>query len=249
VISLRRSAPASRPSPIRGWPPASPDPGSGDGARLHPGTRPAPTPRPTPQTLSNRLTRPDSFRDADLAPRRSVLTTRRRGVRGSGLTGGECGIGKAAPRGTPGCRSPVQCKQLVVAGVLHYVIVDHTRLEGLNVSAMGTWELSKATSGLPKLARVLLVGRQRRKALTDAGLVRRLASTRNAGVQSKRCQKRYRENNKETLQRPSLQSLDANHPPHPPARRRRCPPSVPGCTTHVGMSMAVDRSFRFAVTA
>jgi hypothetical protein len=67
---------------------------------------------------------------------------------------------------------------------------------------MGTWELSKATSGLPKLARVLLVGRQRRKALTDAGLVRWLASTRNAGVQSKRCQKRYRENNKETLQRP-----------------------------------------------
>jgi hypothetical protein len=24
---------------------------------------------------------------------------------------------------------------------------------------------------------------------------------------------------------------------------------VPGCTTHVGMSMAVDQSFRFAVTA
>lgn len=110
---------------------------------------------------------------------------------------------------------------------------------------MGTWELSKATSALPKLTRVLLVGRQRRQALTDACLVRRLASTRNAGVQSKSRQKRYRENDKETLQRPPPYSVwtRTTDPPHPPARRRRCPPSVPGCTTHVGMSMGCRPEF------
>src|SRR4029450_12671811 len=46
---LRGNQPAPRLAGVKatappGWPPASPDPGSGDGARPHPGTRPAPRP-------------------------------------------------------------------------------------------------------------------------------------------------------------------------------------------------------------
>jgi hypothetical protein len=116
---------------------------------------------------------------------------------------------------------------------------------------VGTWELSEATSDLPKCTRVLLVGRQRRQALTDACLVRRLASTRNAGVQSKSCQKRYREDDKETPSRPaSLQYLDVNHrsasSAGPPKTMSAFSARLHHPCWHVN---ACRPEFRFAVTA
>jgi hypothetical protein len=83
-------------------------------------------------------------------------------------------------------------QKLIVAGVRHYLIRDHTGLEGLDVLAMGTRRLSEHRSCLSKSARVQLVGGQKRQALTDAGLVYWLTGTRNSGVQSESCQEGYR---------------------------------------------------------
>ena len=57
-----------------------------------------PPPKPNPRRTTSYAELPN------LAPRRLVLTAGGRGVRGSGITGGERGIGKAAPRRTPGCQ-------------------------------------------------------------------------------------------------------------------------------------------------
>jgi hypothetical protein len=43
--------------------------------------------------------------------------------------------------------------ELVVAGVRHYVIGNHTGLEGLNIVAMGTRELSEVTGHVPEHTR------------------------------------------------------------------------------------------------
>jgi len=87
-------------------------------------------------------------------------------------------------------------QKLIVAGVRHYLIRDHTGLEGLDVLAMGTRRLSEARSYLPKSTRVQLVGRQKRQALAEASLVHWLTGTRNSGIQSESRQDGYREYNK-----------------------------------------------------
>jgi hypothetical protein len=102
------------------------------------------------------------------------------------------GISERPPRNVRGPFARFKATpELVVAGVRHHVIRDDTGLEGLEVLAMGTGELSEAPGRLPERARERLITRQGRQALTDAGLVRRRTGTRNPGIQSESRQERH----------------------------------------------------------
>lgn len=126
----------------------------------------------------------------------------RRRALASGNLGGRVRSGRAAPQQRQGAARPVQTsEELVVTRVRHHLIRDRTGLERLDpVAETRAWQvfvgrrLGKAHDPGPEPA--LGVLRQGGDALAVAGLVRRLAGTRNASIQSESRQERYRKYDK-----------------------------------------------------
>jgi len=131
-------------------------------------------------------------------------------------------------RGPFGARETDQ--KLIVAGVRHYLIRDHTGLEGLDVFAMGTRRLSEARSYPPKVpGSSWLDARSDRLSPRQAWFTGSLAPA--TPVVNPSAAKRDIESttNRRFIARLLIVMARASDPP--PVRRRHCPPSLPGWLT------------------